>query len=48
MKKNTVKKLFVEVKVDVIPFEEMDVLTASQPEGAYGKLEEWGGLYDIW
>ncbi|MBR1867020.1 MAG: hypothetical protein IJ800_00360 [Clostridia bacterium] len=48
MKKNTVKKLFVEVSVDVMVFDDENVLTTSGPMGAYGELEKWGGLYDIW
>lgn len=42
------KKLFIEVGVDVISFKDDDVLTASQPVGAYGQFDDWKGVDDVW
>ena len=50
MAQEKVKKLFVEVNVNWINVRKENVLLASgfEGEGAYGKLDEWGGLGDLW
>ena len=48
MQEEVEKRLFVEVDVDVILFTSESVLTDSTPQGAYGNLNEWGGLDEIW
>ncbi len=48
MTNKTSKKLFIEVSVDVMVFDDENVLTTSGPMGAYGELEKWGGLDETW
>ncbi len=49
MAKETEKRQFVEVRVNVIVFDGEDVLTASASfGGVYGDLNNWGGVDDKW
>ena len=48
MQKENAKRLFVEVNCDVVLFTGESVLMNSTIQGAYGDLNTWEGLDDIW